>query len=947
MASFLNFTKFWQLCLIGAICVGCIKTATGQSSSASSITSPTVIPPSPDAQAFMRYGEYPVDYSTGVPKIDIPLYEIKSGHLSLPISLSYHASGIRVGDISSVVGLGWKLNAGGVFTRTVKGLADESAQGILTQGYFTQSQISNLSLSTMNFWLLENFSKGAQDSESDNYYYSTSDGLSGQFVYDNLKNIVPLSYTTDKFIKHPVTNICGNTYNLEVIKDDGISYLFDQQEQTLYNSQYYPSSWWLSKIISADRTDSITFEYQPYAYEYPDYFLSESWTYGVNSINTGSTGLVRSMTNTMTKPLLLTKINFRNGYIQFDYTNDRKDMRDSRLTAVSVYNNINSLPIKKYQLNQSYFYSGYTNTKSNYRLKLDTLKVYDGNGSFLNNYAFSYNQDNILPPYIVNGSVPPNNSPSYAVDYWGYYNGQIQNTHMIPYLQAPDVPANRTPDATYAKACILNKITYPTGGYSQFEYDSNVKYDGSISGGLRIKRITSRSDINSVPIVKRYEYTNNLLGRDIVMDAEGMYNYTQQMMYLGGNCFIYTNNSIIYMDNPVLPLLNHNGSPALYQIVDEYTDGGSNSLKTEYTYDAQPDIVYSVTSPRYQNQYYTDRSWRRGLLLGTSYFKLVNGIYKSVKSINNTYGDYRTSTIIAGTKVQQIVANLGNFYCNNTLYTTDFYQGNTPFSNLFYYFDVTLEVGIKKVINQSTTEYDDNNNTVSITRNFTYGSPYHLFPTTTDYIDSKGESYVTQLKYPHDFAGTGVYDAMIASNRISPVIQQLNYKGSSFLQSEKTNYKNWFNNIIAPETVETQVGSNGTETRLHYYAYDNSGNILTVSKEKDTKVNYLWGYNFQYPVAKIVGNDFTTAGQYINLDILNNTSAYTDDQVRAGLNNLRSSLTGSLVTTYTYKPIVGMTSQTDPSGKITFYEYDGFQRLKTTKDQNGNIIKQYDYHYKQ
>ncbi len=51
------------------------------------------------------------------------------------------------------------------------------------------------------------------------------------------------------------------------------------------------------------------------------------------------------------------------------------------------------------------------------------------------------------------------------------------------------------------------------------------------------------------------------------------------------------------------------------------------------------------------------------------------------------------------------------------------------------------------------------------------------------------------------------------------------------------------------------------------------------------------------------------------------------------------------VTTYTYNPLVGMTSSTDAKGETTYYEYDTFQRLMNVKDKDGNIIKHMDYHY--
>lgn len=51
------------------------------------------------------------------------------------------------------------------------------------------------------------------------------------------------------------------------------------------------------------------------------------------------------------------------------------------------------------------------------------------------------------------------------------------------------------------------------------------------------------------------------------------------------------------------------------------------------------------------------------------------------------------------------------------------------------------------------------------------------------------------------------------------------------------------------------------------------------------------------------------------------------------------------MTTYTYSPLTGMTTSCDPANRITYYFYDGLTRLKWVKDQDGNIIKSYQYHY--
>ena len=65
--------------------------------------------PSPEAYSLMEYSEIPVSLYTGVPDISIPIYTIRVGNYSLPISLRYHASGIKVGQEASRIGLGMIL----------------------------------------------------------------------------------------------------------------------------------------------------------------------------------------------------------------------------------------------------------------------------------------------------------------------------------------------------------------------------------------------------------------------------------------------------------------------------------------------------------------------------------------------------------------------------------------------------------------------------------------------------------------------------------------------------------------------------------------------------------------------------------------------------------------------------------------------------------------------
>ena len=136
------------------------------------------------------------------------------------------------------------------------------------------------------------------------------------------------------------------------------------------------------------------------------------------------------------------------------------------------------------------------------------------------------------------------------------------------------------------------------------------------------------------------------------------------------------------------------------------------------------------------------------------------------------------------------------------------------------------------------------------------------------------------------------------------------------------------------------------ETRLKYFEYDDFGNPLNVSKENGTKIAYVWGYSNKYPVAKIENATYQNVlNTGVNLSIINN-SASSESEIITELNKIRDNLPNAMVTTYTYKPLVGVKTVTDPRGYSMNYYYDAQNRLKEVRDKDDNLLTDYEYHYK-
>jgi YD repeat-containing protein len=138
-------------------------------------------------------------------------------------------------------------------------------------------------------------------------------------------------------------------------------------------------------------------------------------------------------------------------------------------------------------------------------------------------------------------------------------------------------------------------------------------------------------------------------------------------------------------------------------------------------------------------------------------------------------------------------------------------------------------------------------------------------------------------------------------------------------------------------------------TRFHYsgWVYSNgpSADIFLFMKRPGENGYFTYVDNVSTSVTNkwvFVEKDFDVPADVTQLNIrIDNNSNGT-----VWFDDIRLHPTAAMMITYTYDPLIGITSQTDPNNIIMFYEYDAFGRLKAIKDRDGNILKTMEYHYK-
>lgn len=453
-----------------------------------------VVMPDPNAAALGQYGDIPISYYTGVPDISIPIYNLVQGSLSLPVGLSYHASGINLAVPASYVGQGWSLNAGGVISRTVMGLSDENVNGGYINFAHTLDCDDNL--------IIHDIAIGELDGEPDIFSFNIS-GYSGKFYLEptipgefevvmiprqDLK--IEVEYLpneqTNKLRSFIITDPSGKRYHFGTDPDDGTIVIGTNKNPD--NSQT-ATNWYLTKIETYDLNHSIDFEYAQ------DLIINEHWGSCTVNATPGSTNPISincsGQLETTQTTFILDRIYTINEEIVFFNTTEREDVNEYAsggfmLDKIQI-KSIDGSRCKEFTLNYDYFEDNSSNAYDravDLRLQLKSLqeKSCNENGLFIPPYSFEYTGD------TIDGRIYLPSRLSQAVDHWGYYNGAYSNNglneNLPPTIQLVNSPfgpffvdrgnADRETNEDFMKKGVLSKINYPTGGNTFFEFEANT-----------------------------------------------------------------------------------------------------------------------------------------------------------------------------------------------------------------------------------------------------------------------------------------------------------------------------------------------------------------------------------------------------------------------------------------------------------------------------------------
>ncbi len=649
------------------------------------------------------------------------------------------------------------------------------------------------------------------------------------------------------------------------------------------------------------------------------------------------------------------KVNF-NYSSRVDYTDNRK-LDNVTVTAplsnvvknivfnYSYFNSQNSITLRDQKPLLNIINSYPTSITQDYlskRLKLDAV-IIDGNEQ----YFFKYN------------STPIVDKDSFAVDYWGYYNGGITNKTLFANpndFNNTGIPLNdknnnlKTANINYTKAGILEKIIYPTKGYSVFNYElnggENLFYSNDFSttinsgNGLRIKEQINYDNNDNISDKTVYEYGGGIAINPLDLFKKYQYKFASGV---GGTASINRFNLVLstlaVSDITASPLSSGNFI-GYSMVTKKKLDNINNSTgKVVTTFYNNPDISFQYKDdniPLYMPNR-ASKAPENGLIKNV---KIYDSSDNLIKETINTY-DYKYSKFFYGSSV--ILSNSarkGN-PCVFPGDCTNKILADHPIA-VFGYYPIYSKESL--LANTQTKEYF---NGAEMFTNTDYA--YNGY----NFLSQKTTLMPTATQISESYSYSSLIPRFSQANILSNNIDKKIYKNGKEIFHESTQFDNISHFNPTSKSIY-DLPSGNASTEVTFDKYDTKGNLQQYTSKDGVSTTIIWGYNQTKPIAKIEGAQLTDISTSLIADIVNASDIdnsmppLTDESLfLLALDNFRKdiSLANYQITTYTYDPLIGLRSITPPSGIRENYKYDSSNRLEKIIDVNNTLLKEFKYNY--
>ncbi|EHQ43615.1 hypothetical protein [Myroides odoratus] len=678
-----------------------------------------------------------------------------------------------------------------------------------------------------------------------------------------------------------------------------------------------------------------------------------------------------------------------------------------QLDNIVVYNNKN-------EIEKSIDFA-YTETQ-NERRKLLGFEIKDTGSQQAEKYAFKYDMPKVDSPISTMynkddyGFYTDNKDyPGYIAD-WSYPELEGQNT--LHFLIGDNTKRNayienRKPKISRFNTWeILTEITYPTGGVTKFEYESNMygalaknypfvvesnyNNEAKPAGGVRIKSVKSFDSNNILTKSTSYKYVKGYEGSTptpsgILTHVPTYFDITKGTIGVNRDNLDYKR----WSTEDIYPAHRLRGNHITYSEVTEVDDMDESFVIYKYKnydngYHDKPILNYA-SSFSHDTQMLNERGglknvWQnwdvismgleRGQLLSKAYYKPIkNNIDKKGEKIKEVIYQYNENPNRFEDHIRTV-----NLYENATHIagTGDLHSFSLVASLIYTYTPyLTKETEI------------DYNGTASIVKkesSYKYNDTYKTVVEKEEKIGDK--IYKTTYKYPFDFLNQTVYKDMEKKNIIAPIVQEEYYVNNERVFGQKNNYARWYealgwrdftvnpydpiitlqDNVLNPpvfalahwpllKNIEKQDKQGNWEKEVDFLSYDSKHNLLSSRDKTGFETNYIWGYNRSLPIWVVANTSYSSIRSLLGNKIkqIGDAPLPLQEDVEAVNTLLKQSsdLKEAVINHYLYDPIKGLIYKENERGGKEYYEYDGFGRLIKVQDSKKNTLIEYEYNYKQ